>query len=50
MEMFIEMQTSLDNMSVMGLELCRAMGLDMDILLESLDAEGEEVSDIIEQM
>jgi hypothetical protein len=37
--MLREMQDRLDNMSVMGMELCRAMGIDMTSLLETLDVE-----------
>jgi hypothetical protein len=37
--MLREMQDRLDNMSVMGMELCCAMGIDMTSLLETLDVE-----------
>ena len=53
-EMLREMRTSLDNMNVMGMELCRAMGMDMGALLESLDADSEasseELLDVGEEM
>ena len=40
-EMLTEMQTGLDNMSRMALELCRAMEIDTPLLLQSLNEEEE---------
>jgi hypothetical protein len=44
--MFLEMQTRLDNMSVMAMEMCRAMGMDMTFFLQTLDVESEGISDV----
>jgi hypothetical protein len=37
----MDMQTGLDNMSVMATELCYAMGIDVPSLLRTLEEESE---------
>ena len=39
--MLTEMQTGLDNMSRMALELCRAMEIDTPFIIQSLNEEEE---------